>query len=95
MARELAHLMTPLLGQQVIVENKGGAAGAIGARFVSNAKPDGYTIFYAVGTNVVTNPHVLKSSIDTLKGWCRSSRPPTTSTCWRSIPTCRPTTSRS
>lgn len=67
-ARELAHLMTPLLGQQVIVENKGGAAGAIGARFVSNAKPGGYTIFYAVGTNVVTNPHVLKASIDTLKG---------------------------
>lgn len=67
-ARELAHLMTPLLSQQVIVENKGGAAGAIGARFVSNAKPDGYTIFYAVGTNVVTNPHVLKASIDTLKG---------------------------
>lgn len=67
-ARELAHLLTPLLGQQVIVENKGGAAGAIGARFVSNAKPDGYTIFYAVGTNVVTNPHVLKTSIDTLAG---------------------------
>lgn len=67
-ARELAHLLTPLLSQQVIVENKGGAAGAIGARFVSNAKPDGYTIFYAVGTNVVTNPHVLKSSIDTLAG---------------------------
>lgn len=67
-ARELAHLLTPLLGQNVIVENKGGAAGAIGARFVSNAKPDGYTIFYAVGTNVVTNPHVLKTSIDTLAG---------------------------
>ena len=67
-ARELAHLMTPLLGQQVIVDNKGGAAGAIGARFVSNAKPDGYTLFYAVGTNIVTNPHVLKASIDTLKG---------------------------
>lgn len=67
-ARELAHLLTPLLGQNVIVENKGGAAGAIGARFVSQAKPDGYTIFYAVGTNVVTNPHVLKASIDTLAG---------------------------
>ena len=67
-ARELAHLLTPLMGQQVIVDNKGGAAGAIGARFVSNAKPDGYTLFYAVSTNVVTNPHVLKASIDTLKG---------------------------
>lgn len=67
-ARELAMLLTPLLGQTVIVENKGGAAGAIGARYVSNAKPDGYTIFYAVGTNVVTNPHVLKTSIDTLAG---------------------------
>jgi tripartite-type tricarboxylate transporter receptor subunit TctC len=67
-ARELAMLLTPLLGQTVIVENKGGAAGAIGARYVSNAKPDGYTIFYAVGTNVVTNPHVLKASIDTLAG---------------------------
>jgi tripartite-type tricarboxylate transporter receptor subunit TctC len=67
-ARELAMLMTPLLGQNIIVDNKGGAAGAIGARFVSNAKPDGYTIFYAVGTNVVTNPHILKASIDTLSG---------------------------
>lgn len=67
-ARELAMLMTPLLGQNVIVDNKGGAAGAIGARHVSNARPDGYTLFYAVGTNVVTNPHVLKTSIDTLKG---------------------------
>jgi tripartite-type tricarboxylate transporter receptor subunit TctC len=67
-ARELAVLMPPLLGQNVIVDNKGGAAGAIGARFVANAKPDGYTIFYAVSTNVVTNPHVLKSSIDTLAG---------------------------
>ena len=67
-ARELAHLLTPLFGQQVLVDNKGGAAGAIGARHVSLAKPDGYTLFYAVGTNVVTNPHVLKASIDTLKG---------------------------
>ncbi len=67
-ARELAMLMTPLIGQNVIVDNKGGAAGAIGARHVSNAKPDGYTFFYAVGTNIVTNPHVLKTSIDTLKG---------------------------
>jgi len=68
MARELGHIMTPLFGQQIVVENKGGAAGAIGARHVSNARPDGNTLFYAVSTNVVTNPHVLKTSIDTLAG---------------------------
>ena len=67
-ARELGHLLTPLLGQNILVDNKGGAAGAIGARHVSLAKPDGNTLFYAVGTNVVTNPHILKASIDTLKG---------------------------
>lgn len=65
-ARELAHLMSPILGQQVIVDNKGGAAGSLGARVVGNAKPDGYTQFYAVGTNVVINPHVQKGSPDTL-----------------------------
>ncbi len=59
-ARELAQLVTPLFGQTVIVDNKGGAAGGIGTSFVANAKPDGYTLFYAVGTNVVLNPHVLK-----------------------------------
>jgi tripartite-type tricarboxylate transporter receptor subunit TctC len=67
-ARELGHILTPLFGQNVLIDNKGGAAGAIGARHASLAKPDGYTLFYAVGTNVVTNPHVLKTSIDTLKG---------------------------
>jgi len=59
-ARELAHLMTPLFGQSIIVDNKGGAAGGIGTTMVANAKPDGYTLLYAVGTNIVLNPHVLK-----------------------------------
>ncbi|QQS13224.1 MAG: tripartite tricarboxylate transporter substrate binding protein [Rhodospirillales bacterium] len=59
-ARELAYLLSPLLGQQVVVENKGGAAGGIGTTYVANAKPDGHTVLYAVGTNVVLNPHVLK-----------------------------------
>jgi tripartite-type tricarboxylate transporter receptor subunit TctC len=65
-ARELAQLITPILGQQVVVDNKGGATGSIGVRNVANAKPDGYTLFYAVGTNVVINPHVQKGMIDTV-----------------------------
>ena len=65
-ARELAHVMTPVIGQQIIIENKGGAAGSIGLRAVANAKPDGQTLFVAVGTNVIINPHVQKGMIDTL-----------------------------
>lgn len=65
-ARELAHLMSPILGQQIVIDNKGGATGSIGVRNVANAKPDGYSLFYAVGTNVVINPHVQKGMIDTM-----------------------------
>src|SRR5215510_4141467 len=65
-ARELAHLESPLIGAQIIVDNKGGAAGSLGARVVASAKPDGQTLFYAVGTNVIINPWVQKGMIDTL-----------------------------
>ena len=36
-ARELAQVMTPVIGQQIIIDNKGGAAGSIGLRAVANA----------------------------------------------------------
>src|SRR5215510_7458255 len=65
-ARELAQIVSPLIGQQVIVDNKGGAAGSLGVRVVASAKPDGQTLFYAVGTNVIINPWVQKGMIDTL-----------------------------
>src|SRR6516162_2535934 len=65
-ARELAQILSPLIGQQAIVDNKGGAAGSVGVRGVASARPDGQTLFYAVGTNVIINPHVQKGMIDTL-----------------------------
>jgi len=65
-ARELANVMTPVIGQQIIIDNKGGAAGSIGLRATANAKPDGQTLFVAVGTNVIINPHVQKGMIDTI-----------------------------
>src|SRR6478609_5842547 len=65
-ARELANVMTPVIGQQIIIDNKGGAAGSIGLRNVASAKPDGQTLFVAVGTNVIINPHVQKGMIDTI-----------------------------
>src|SRR5256885_3526564 len=65
-ARELGHIMSPMIGQQIIVDNKGGAAGSVGVRVTASAKPDGQTLFYAVGTNVIINPHIQKGMIDTL-----------------------------
>jgi tripartite-type tricarboxylate transporter receptor subunit TctC len=65
-ARELGNVMTPVIGQQIIIDNKGGAAGSIGLRAAAAAKPDGQTLFVAVGTNVIINPHVQKGMIDTI-----------------------------
>ncbi|MGE0563076.1 MAG: Bug family tripartite tricarboxylate transporter substrate binding protein [Pseudolabrys sp.] len=42
--RPLAAVLEPVLKQPVVIENKTGAAGAVGAQFAANAKPDGYTL---------------------------------------------------
>ena len=42
--RPFAAALEPLLKQPVVVETKSGAAGAVGAQFAANAKPDGYTL---------------------------------------------------
>ncbi len=43
-ARLIAHGLTPVFGQQVIVESRGGASGAISTQTVSKSAPDGYTL---------------------------------------------------
>ena len=54
--RKAAEKLTPLLGQTMIVENKAGAAGSIGAVEVKNAKPDGYTLLFATSSTHAINP---------------------------------------
>ena len=44
LGRQVAERLTPVLGQQIVVENRSGAAGVIGADIVAKAKPDGYTV---------------------------------------------------
>jgi tripartite-type tricarboxylate transporter receptor subunit TctC len=54
--RKVAEKLTPLLGQTMIVDNKAGAAGSIGAVEVKNAKPDGYTLLFAPSSTHAVNP---------------------------------------
>jgi tripartite-type tricarboxylate transporter receptor subunit TctC len=59
-ARYFAERLTPVLGQQVIVENKAGAQGMVGAEMVKNAAPDGYTFVYVNSSMMCINPYVYK-----------------------------------
>lgn len=65
--RLLAEKMTPLVGQQVIVENKGGGNTIIGMELVAKSKPDGYTLLLGT-TTLATNAALgLKQPYDPLK----------------------------
>ncbi|KQW65084.1 ABC transporter substrate-binding protein [Variovorax sp. Root411] len=69
MARLVAHELGPLLGQSVIVENKAGAAGTIGANFVAGAPPDGYTILMGTVSNVSLAPSFYPVKYDPVKSF--------------------------
>ena len=56
-ARVIAEKLSTVLAQPVIVENKAGANGSIGAEFVAKSPPDGYTLMFVVNSHV-TNPGV-------------------------------------
>ncbi|MBU3603913.1 tripartite tricarboxylate transporter substrate binding protein [Polynucleobacter sp. AP-Kaivos-20-H2] len=60
LGRIFAQQMTNILGQNVIVENKGGAGGNIGAEVVANAPPNGYTLLLASGSMMTVNPYLYK-----------------------------------
>jgi tripartite-type tricarboxylate transporter receptor subunit TctC len=59
-ARVLSDSMTPLLGQQIVVENKPGGGSSIAAEFVAHAAKDGYTLYLAtlsIIINQIINPN--------------------------------------
>lgn len=62
-ARLIAQKLTERLGQQVIVENKPGAGGNLGAEFAIRSAPDGYTMLLVAGSYTV-NPSLYKLSFD-------------------------------
>ena len=67
-ARPLALLLGEELKQQIVIDNKGGAGGSIGADTVAKAPPDGYTLLMGtVGTNAINGSLYKKLSYDQVK----------------------------
>ncbi|MFY2842104.1 tripartite tricarboxylate transporter substrate binding protein [Achromobacter ruhlandii] len=65
-ARIIAQGMGEVAGQSVVIENKGGASGSIGAAYVARAKPDGYTVLYDASAFSI-NPVLRKLPYDAKK----------------------------
>ncbi len=62
MARNVADKMSATLGQQVVVDNRGGAGGTIGTRAVAKAAPDGYTIVLGYTGTLAIAPSLYTSA---------------------------------
>lgn len=69
LARAVANEMAPLLGQAVVVENKAGAAGTIGAALVAGAPADGYTLLMGTVSNVALAPSFYPVKYDPNKSF--------------------------
>ena len=61
LARLIGERLSKSLGQPVVVENKSGAAGAIGVADVAKAEPDGYTVLITINDPLVNNVALFKS----------------------------------
>lgn len=57
-ARLLAQKLQDTWGQTVVIENRGGAGGGVGAAEAARATPDGYTLFFPSGSVVTANQHI-------------------------------------
>ena len=60
-ARLLAQRLTDAWGQSVVIENRTGAGGNIGADAVAKATPDGYTLLFTSGAIVTASKHMYKN----------------------------------
>ncbi len=60
-ARMLAQKLTDQMGQQVVVENRGGAGGNVGSDSVAKSEPDGYTLLHTAPGPLVINQYLYSS----------------------------------
>jgi tripartite-type tricarboxylate transporter receptor subunit TctC len=66
-ARAVSPKLSELLGQPVVVENRAGANGAVGADAVAKAPADGYTLCVCAAGTMVVGPHLTKQPFDTFR----------------------------
>ena len=79
MARQLAQRLGDRLGQQVLIDNKGGAGGSIAAEAVAKAAPDGQTLFFGTTGTMAINPSLYtKLRYDPIKDFAPVSLMATT-----------------
>jgi tripartite-type tricarboxylate transporter receptor subunit TctC len=73
--RILADALAKELGQPIVVENRAGAGGSVGARHVAESKPDGYTLLLGTSSTNGTNSAVYKNlPYDAVKGFTPITR---------------------
>ena len=72
-ARGVALRLTDTLGQTVVVDNRGGGGGSIGAELVAAAAPDGYTLIMMSATSVI-HPMMYKARYETLRDFAPVSQ---------------------
>jgi tripartite-type tricarboxylate transporter receptor subunit TctC len=74
MARLLADRLRGPLGQPVVVENRTGANGALGAEFVAKSEPDGYTLYFTTAGVATVYPHLKPAPYDPIRDFAAVSR---------------------
>jgi tripartite-type tricarboxylate transporter receptor subunit TctC len=60
-ARSVADKMGEILGQQIVIDNRGGAGGTVATRSVAKATPDGYTLLVVTSATVGTSPSLMQN----------------------------------
>ncbi len=73
--RPYAERLSKSLGQQFVLEHRGGASGALGAEAMTKSAPDGYTFLITPALTMVILPHLRKTPFDTLKDFVPVSAP--------------------
>ncbi len=66
-ARLVGQKLTETWGHPIVVDNRGGAGGSIGADMVAKAVPDGYTLLIGTASPLTVNPHISKTPYDPLR----------------------------